>query len=296
VPSFGGKLKQQREQRGITLDDISASTKIGTRMLHALEEDHFEQLPGGIFNKGFIRAYARCVGLDEDQAVADYLAFTNGTSEPEGQAKNVAPVIEEPEEVEREEVEREPAPSLPWGVITVLLLVVALGFAVWGVYSRGAGKLMRAVNSNSSALPPSQTSTTEGGTSPTPKVQPSPTKVPSVIKVSTPPATIPAKTLSIAPAPLMLKVNLREDSWISITADGHESTRGTLTAPAVRSVRAASEIVVKTGNAGAVEFDFNGKKIPPQGTNGEVQTLVFDSSGWRVETTSISTPTPSPQP
>ena len=71
--SFGDRLKKEREQRSISLDDISLSTKIGTRMLRALEEEKFEQLPGGIFNKGFVRAYARHVGLDEEQTLADYM-------------------------------------------------------------------------------------------------------------------------------------------------------------------------------------------------------------------------------
>src|SRR5258707_14396128 len=73
LPSFGQKLKLEREKRNITLEQISVSTKIGTRMLQALEENKFNQLPGGIFNKGFVRAYSRCIGLDEDQTVADYL-------------------------------------------------------------------------------------------------------------------------------------------------------------------------------------------------------------------------------
>jgi transcriptional regulator with XRE-family HTH domain len=73
LPSFGERLKLEREKRKITLEQISVSTKIGTRMLQALEEDKFNQLPGGIFNKGFVRAYSRCVGLDEDQTVAEYL-------------------------------------------------------------------------------------------------------------------------------------------------------------------------------------------------------------------------------
>ena len=73
MPSFGEKLKLEREKRKITLEQISDSTKIGTRMLQALEEDRFNQLPGGIFNKGFVRAYSRFVGLDEDQTVAEYL-------------------------------------------------------------------------------------------------------------------------------------------------------------------------------------------------------------------------------
>src|SRR6201987_4368423 len=86
--SFGDRLKKEREQRGITLDDISLTTKIGTRLLRALEEEKFEQLPGGIFNKGFVRAYARHVGLDEDQTVADYMTAAGGPqpqpAEPEG--------------------------------------------------------------------------------------------------------------------------------------------------------------------------------------------------------------------
>ena len=71
--AFGEKLRKQREQRGIALDAISNTTKISTRMLRAIEEEHFDQLPGGVFNKGFVRAYARQVGLNEEEAVTDYL-------------------------------------------------------------------------------------------------------------------------------------------------------------------------------------------------------------------------------
>ena len=71
--AFGEKLRKQREQRGLELDAISNTTKISTRMLRALEDEHFDQLPGGVFNKGFVRAYARQVGLDEEEVVADYL-------------------------------------------------------------------------------------------------------------------------------------------------------------------------------------------------------------------------------
>ena len=71
--AFGEKLRKQREQRGIELDAISKTTKISVRMLRALEEEHFDQLPGGVFNKGFVRAYARHVGLDAEEAVTGYL-------------------------------------------------------------------------------------------------------------------------------------------------------------------------------------------------------------------------------
>jgi hypothetical protein len=81
--AFGEKLRKQREQQGIGLDAISSTTKISTRMLRALEDEHFDQLPGGVFNKGFVRAYARQVGLDEEEAVADYLAAVREKVSPD---------------------------------------------------------------------------------------------------------------------------------------------------------------------------------------------------------------------
>jgi hypothetical protein len=74
VGAFGEKLRKQREHRGLTLDAISTTTKISTRMLGAIEDERFDQLPGGVFNKGFVRAYARQVGLDEEETIGDYLA------------------------------------------------------------------------------------------------------------------------------------------------------------------------------------------------------------------------------
>jgi cytoskeletal protein RodZ len=74
VGQFGDKFRKAREKKGISLDDVSNVTKISARMLQAIEEEHFDQLPGGVFNKGFIRAYARHVGLNDEEAVNEYLA------------------------------------------------------------------------------------------------------------------------------------------------------------------------------------------------------------------------------
>lgn len=71
---FGDKFRRAREKKEISLDDVSNVTKIGVRMLRAIEEEHFDQLPGGVFNKGFIRAYAKHLGLNDEEAVSDYLA------------------------------------------------------------------------------------------------------------------------------------------------------------------------------------------------------------------------------
>ena len=74
VPSFGDKFRKARESKNLSLDDVSNVTKISARMLKAIEEEHFDQLPGGVFNKGFIRAYARHLSLDDEEAVTEYLA------------------------------------------------------------------------------------------------------------------------------------------------------------------------------------------------------------------------------
>ncbi len=71
---FGNKFRKAREKKNLSLDDVSNVTKISARMLQAIEEEHFDQLPGGVFNKGFIRAYAKHLGLNDEDAVTDYLA------------------------------------------------------------------------------------------------------------------------------------------------------------------------------------------------------------------------------
>lgn len=67
--------------RGVSLEEISAATRISTRFLEALENDHWDQLPGGVFNRGFIRSVARFLGLDEDSLVAEYALETKNRTE-----------------------------------------------------------------------------------------------------------------------------------------------------------------------------------------------------------------------
>ena len=70
--TFGESLKREREMRGVTLDEITAATRIATRFLRAIENEEWDQLPGGVFNRGFVRAVARYLGLDEENTVAEY--------------------------------------------------------------------------------------------------------------------------------------------------------------------------------------------------------------------------------
>ncbi|NIM01014.1 MAG: hypothetical protein GTN89_08935 [Acidobacteria bacterium] len=75
--SFGEELKRERELREITLREVSESTKISLRYLEALEQNEFENLPGGVFNRGFVRAYSQFIGVDPETMVDAYIMQEN---------------------------------------------------------------------------------------------------------------------------------------------------------------------------------------------------------------------------
>jgi cytoskeleton protein RodZ len=290
LSSFGENLKREREKRAITLEQISLSTKIGTRMLQALEAENFDQLPGGIFNRGFVRAYARHVGLDEEQAIADYL-------EASGEGPTQKPELEMETMAEQVEVRQAARPrQLPWGLIAAILLVVVLSLLLWS---------RRRLQSEepSTASPASSSAAQKAAPEPTPQPQTSTsanhTEAPALVKsdvVPAPPPTtvvapaaraavtpkVTAETTATAPDEFTVVILAREDSWLSIKADGKIVQIETLAVGDQRAVHARKEVVVRAGNIGGLDFVFNGKKLPSQGDYGEVKTLTFGSAGLQV--------------
>lgn len=128
--------------RKISLEEIAAATKIGTRHLRSLEEEDFKKLPGGIFNKGFVRAYARFLGINEDQAVSDYLA---AAGEPENQTTEImVDQLVAQQEAEKKararsrelETINRSETGIPWGAIAGLVLIVAMAAGGWTYYTR----------------------------------------------------------------------------------------------------------------------------------------------------------------
>jgi cytoskeletal protein RodZ len=128
--NFGDTLRQEREFRGITLDAITRVTKISNRHLVALEQEHFDVLPGGVFNKSMVREYARVVGLDQEEWVGRYLSAHQSTGADEDGwmrfAENASKARSEAG------AGRRPDQRLRWTGIGVLLLLVAgLSWFVW---------------------------------------------------------------------------------------------------------------------------------------------------------------------
>jgi cytoskeleton protein RodZ len=309
LASFGAKLKQEREKRKITLDDISSSTKIGSRMLQALEEDKFNQLPGGIFNKGFVRSYARFVGLDEDQIVADYMQASGDAPPPNTEiAAREDEARENEENVRRLEGSADSnARQLRWGLFAAILLVVALALFFWSRQREHRKQSLRTSDTTTSAnasgeLGNSSAVTTSSLTNST--VSPQPNLIPATTPANSGSTTsVAAKTSSqkadpprstpnpvsasptqavlppAAPGEFTVVVHAREESWISISADGKHISSEVLPPGTERVVRGRKEVTVKAGNAGAVDLQFDGKKLSTGGEYGEVKTVTFGPHG-----------------
>ena len=110
--------------RGVSLEEVSAATRISTRFLEAIESDKWESLPGGVFNRGFIRSVARYLGLDEDSMVAEYALETRGRVEA-GVVPD-APMA----------MPRDWKPAIVAAIVLVVILA-GVGFA----YARYGGKI-----------------------------------------------------------------------------------------------------------------------------------------------------------
>jgi transcriptional regulator with XRE-family HTH domain len=151
---FGEHLKREREMRGVSLEEVSAATRISTRFLEAIENEKWDELPGGVFNRGFIRAIARFLGLDEDGLVAEYALETKG-------AHDVSAAPEHPAEIPRN---WQPA---VFAVIGIVLLVLA----GWFVYHRYGARIAARFHRRTSEVPHSALGIFLAGTDPEDQAQ-----------------------------------------------------------------------------------------------------------------------------
>jgi cytoskeleton protein RodZ len=286
LPSFGEKLRREREKRSITLEQISLSTKIGTRMLQALENDRFNQLPGGIFNKGFVRAYARHLGLDEDQTVAEYL-------EASGDAPPVQPELLAEESVRIVEAGSDvPSRQLPWGLFAAILLLAALALSIWSHRQKkhegtapppSAPPAAQQPVEDRDAQPPTPPNPALSSTNDRNLVTPSPINptaqaIPAALNPAPPSPALPL------PGAFEVVVQAREDSWTAIQVDGRTVYSGILSPGEQRAVRGRKEVIVKAGNVGGIDLNFNGKKLDRLGDDGQVRTLTFGPGGMEAST------------
>jgi cytoskeleton protein RodZ len=278
--AFGDRLRREREMRGITLDEITESTKISRRHLEALEGEHFDQLPGGVFNKGFVRAYAHFLGIDEDQAVADYSAASHEQPEPED--KFPLEIHEEPDP------DLNPRRSyLPLAFAVAALVGVLVGYAFWvrsKPHNPDAAVTASQPSPRASVQPASEAPAKASPGAPvasTPQPPVERAAVESPVK-SQPQAPVAAQAVT-NPAEkektFFVSVKAKEDSWISIVADGKSVMQRVLGADKHKKVKAGKVLVLRTGNAGGIEVSFNGRSLGAIGNENEPRTLTFKANG-----------------
>jgi hypothetical protein len=167
---------------------------------------------------------------------------------------------------------RRDSDGIPWGFVAAGLLIIAFAFALWGFHSREK----RAPRTEGPA-PVESGQTQPAGDTPGPAPQP-----PAAGRSgsSTLAATLPAAPAT-NPGVFTVLIKAREDSWLSITADGKPIFQDTVAAGAQKSIEARNQIVIKSGNVGALDISFNGKQLAPQGHEKQVKTLTFDVNGLR---------------
>src|SRR6266404_232693 len=118
---FGGKLREARERRGVSLRQIANATKIAVSVLDALERNDISRLPGGIFGRGFVRSYAIEVGLDPETTIQDFIAQFPHDSVTQGH-----PPSERSEDYEAVESDRRLAGTF----LSLIAISIPIGVAV----------------------------------------------------------------------------------------------------------------------------------------------------------------------
>lgn len=268
MASFGENLRREREMRGVTLQEISAATKISVRFLHALEAEEFAKLPGGIFTRSFIRAYARYLGLDEEPVLAEYQLV----AQPKGDVDLTRLTVGRP--LSPREGSRAPLLAL-----VVAAAMLAGGYALFR-YSRRAAETE--ANTIRVSAPPSAAASQpqEGSTAApaAPAAQSSTAPGPGGQSVSTSPPGQAGPALAgikgaETEAGLTLQVAATERAWLAVDADGKTTFQGVLSPNEIQTVKAKESFDVTTGNAQGIILTLNGETLKPLGRRGEVKSI-----------------------
>jgi cytoskeletal protein RodZ len=239
---FGGKLRQAREGRGISLRQIAATTKISVSALEALERNDISKLPGGIFSRAFVRSYAAEVGLDPEQTVRDFLERFQ--YEPVAGPPVHAPIPEAEEDFES----RRRAALLVVKVVIALLVIAAV--ATYFVFKG------RSAADGADAGPVAQAAT--------------PSSVESGLA---PAASTGSGQVSAAPGPMQLELRPTGPCWVRLVVDGQTILERLMEAGERQSVSVREAAVVDVGDAGAFAFAVDGREGRPLGTSGQVANM-----------------------
>ena len=278
------ELKQEREKKKISLAQIAADTRISLRYLQSIEEGRYGDLPGGVYNRAFIKSYCESINLDPREILERYDAEVESHI-PE-KSKKAALMIPPRNSFSI------PTPILIW---SIMLLISAVGL----FFSRGwisesfspyfSDKSVADARDQTLATPtsypesestdissiPISKSPVETGSSPQVKVvAQNPAR--STNESMTNPSMEPIPSGTTVEAKLRLEIIAKEQCWISVDADGQPTSRRLMEPGEERVFNAAERLFILIGNAGGVQLKLNGQPTKPLGNPGEVIKMNVD--------------------
>lgn len=263
METLGQEFKRKREERKVSLKEVAEETRVGVRFLQAIEADDFAALPGGVYTRSFIRTYAKYLGLDEENILAQYRKHEVVVEEPAEPMKNY------------KEFSNDSNPISLWVGLVVLLALI--GGGTYGI--------LQYLNKSNfySQLTSSSTPTVE---------TPSPTPI-----ASTTPS--PSPTPIIEKVVLTLKTS-KGESWVSVLTDDEIKPK-ILIVPSNSSkdFEANDKLKVTIGNLPAVQLEINGQpaKLPNNGLT--VKEAIITKENYQTYITAALTPvsnTTTPRP
>lgn len=301
MESVGEFFRQVRETKGLTIDEVASKTRIRTDFVKALEDGNFAKLPDQVFARGFVRSYARSLGLDEEDAIHRFIQSAGSFYEKQDERERLK--VRQVEEDRKRQANRK-AVAIAIGV-AVLTLIFLLSREQSAVFRQGATEHTSGAKRAAQAgkdLPESRPQETERATEPPkpneaaagtpkpatdapPKHEPTPSgtvasKVESgmVSSVSalSPGSDGPLAGLSLngvgdqREGQLVLDLEATELSWVVVQID-NGSPQESLLRPGEKSHwTGQDQFILTLGNAGGVKAELNGKPQKPFGPSGKV--------------------------
>ncbi|KAB8332498.1 helix-turn-helix domain-containing protein [Scytonema tolypothrichoides VB-61278] len=266
-------LRQVREERSVGLKELAAYTRIQPAILQAMEEGRFEELPEPIYVQGFIRHYANAIGLDGAAL-----------------AKTVANICLTPEESNNDHqvVDEKPTIYIPLFVPYVLLLGVA-SFGLFyllnpqrSVQSSNQKDLSPLAAEQNTEFATQASSLTSSKPKTRPPVTSSTTKAlsPALTTITPTPSSAlttitPTPSPQEATTPVEVTLELQDTSWLRVKVDGKTEFEGELKKGDKKTWTAKKEVMVRSGNAGAVLISTNKKQPTPLGSVGSIKQVTF---------------------
>jgi len=257
MQSVGKFIRATRLEAGLSLEQISAHTRISIRNLQAIEEDDISVMPSAFFYKSFVNQFGRTLGIESDTLAPLIESMLPRIPEPlvPGQAERIAKGVV----IRSSSRPRNYKWLFSVGSLALALVCCSGFYAFW---ENGRGDLSRIaakVDSKIAQLPPAGPAGVEGS------------------------QTAPSSGWSAELANgYRIDLSALEPTWLSVTADGKQEFSGTLEPEQRKSFAGHERGRIRTGNAGGISLVFNGKPIGVVGPRGEIRDVVFTRQNYKI--------------